>query len=127
MVIEQPAMKTNSCCSGARVAAYSAAILGMFLIVAGLVSVMKRYLQPAPASQARIAERHKAAEEVKVAGQQLQDFGVIDKAKGKYQLRIDQAVDMVQQKWKNPAAGRADLIARVEKFNAPPPPPPSFE
>lgn len=93
----------------------------------GLVSVVKKHLNPQPANQARIDERRKVAADVRAAAAQLTQFAAIDKAKGQYQLRIDQAMEMVVRDWKEPASGRAQLISRLEKFNAPPPPPPSFE
>lgn len=120
-------MKTSSCCTLAGFAAYTVAIAGTFLLMAGLVSVVKRHLNPQPPTQARIDERRKAASEVRATAAQLGQYAAIDKAKGQYQLRIDQAMEMVVRDWKEAASGRAQLISRLEKFNAPPPPPPSFE
>jgi hypothetical protein len=120
-------MKTSSCCTFAGIATYTVAIVGAFLLMGGLVSVMKKHLDPRPANQVRIEERRKAAAEVQAAAAQLSHYAAIDKTKGQYQLRIDQAMEMVVRQWKEPANGRAELMSRLEKFNAPPPPPPSFE
>jgi len=39
-------------------------------------------------------------------------------------LKIEDAMALTESKWKDPAAARTDLLARVEKANPPPPPPP---
>ena len=103
---------------------YFVGILGTFLIMAALVGLMRRYIQPAPMNVKRIEERRKAAADANLANQQLEIYAVIDPNKGLYQLRIDQAMDMVVKGAQNPAVARTNLLSRVEKFNPPPPPPP---
>jgi hypothetical protein len=101
-----------------------AGILGSFLIIAGLVWVMQRYTRPAPVDQARIDERKKArAETEQAAADALSTYGWVDEGKGIVRLKIDQAMELVLQEYKNPAAFRTNLMARVEKANAVPPPP----
>jgi len=38
-------------------------------------------------------------------------------------LKIDDAMQLMEEIWKNPAAGRSNLLERVEKAYPPPPPP----
>jgi hypothetical protein len=108
---------------------YVAGVVGTFLIMAALVGLMRRYIRPTPVNEARIAERRKAAADASLAGHQLESYTVIDAAKGLYQLRISQAMEMIIHGSKDPALARSNLLARVEKFNPPPPkplePPPS--
>ena len=112
--------------NGARLA-YVIAILGAFLIVAALVWAMRKYAQPEPLGQARAAERAKALAEMRAADKEaLENSAWIDQGKGLVRLRIEDAMKLVEREWKNPAAARSNLIARVEKANpAPAPPPPN--
>ncbi|MSU19834.1 MAG: hypothetical protein EXS30_00390 [Pedosphaera sp.] len=100
---------------------YFIAMLGAFLIVAGLVQLMKHYTAPTGLNTVRIAERRKALAETATASQQLNGYSVIDPNKGLYQLRIDQAMETIVRESKNPAASRSNMVARVEKAFAPPP------
>lgn len=106
--------------------AYALAIAGTFLIVAMLVLTMKRYAQPAPVDEKRIAERSKALADLRqVEAEALNSAGWIDQAKGVVRLPITNAMEMVLQMWQNPPAARSNLIARVEKATFVPPPPPA--
>ncbi len=100
---------------------YFVAIVGAFLIVAGLVQLMKRYTSAPGLNTTRIAERRKALAETAAASQQLSGYSVIDPNKGLYQLRIDHAMETIVRESKNPANLRSNLVARVEKAFAPPP------
>lgn len=101
-----------------------AGILGSFLIVAGLVWAMQRYTKPAPVNQARIEERKKARADIEqAAADALHQYGWVDEGKGLVRLKIDHAMDLVVQEYKNPVAFRTNLIGRVEKASAAPPPP----
>jgi hypothetical protein len=54
----------------------------------------------------------------------LNNTGWIDPSKGLVRLRIDDAMNLMAATWgTNAAAGRSNLLARVEKANPPPPPP----
>jgi hypothetical protein len=112
-------MKTSL--SRTTILVYFVGVLGTFLIMAVMIALVKNYVQPAPVNKARIDERRKASADAAVAAQQLQTYAVIDAAKGRYQIRIDQAIEMVLKGSQNPAAFRSDLLAREAKFNAPPP------
>src|SRR5438270_11800842 len=101
-------------------------IAGSFLIVAALGWAIYRYTQPAPLGEDRAAVRAKALVELRAAEEEaLNHVAWIDKDKGLVRLRIEDAKNLVLREWQNPAAARANLIARVEKatYVAPPPPP----
>ena len=105
--------------------AYALAIVGTFLIVAALVSVMRRHSQPPPIDAKRIAERAKALAELRQAeAVALSTAEWIDQAKGIVRLPITHAMEMVLKELQNPAAAKSKLVARVEKATFVPPPPP---
>ncbi|HEX4646950.1 MAG TPA: hypothetical protein VH598_15210 [Verrucomicrobiae bacterium] len=102
---------------------YSAAILGAFLIVAGLVWAMVHYTAPAPLGTDRAVERKKFLAEIRAAdAEALNNYGWLDKNKGIVRLPIEQAMKLVESQWQNPPAARSNLISRVEKATAVPPP-----
>lgn len=121
----------------ARIAAYCVGILGSFLIMAGIVWLMRQYTQPPPVDGKRVEERRKAAVEALLAAKDLETYGYIDATKGQVRLpvvetdgqklKLGRAAQLTLQEWKNPAAGRSNLIARWSRFNPPPPPPQKFE
>ena len=114
----------NDSCCGTR-AAYAAAILGAFLIVALLVRLTRDYTQAPPLNANRAEERAKALAEVRNAEEDaLHNAAWLDQGKGVVRLRIDDALQLAERQWQNPAAARSNLIARVDKANPPPPPPP---
>jgi hypothetical protein len=51
----------------------------------------------------------------------LDSAGWIDRGRGVVRLPIDTAIQMTAQAWQNPAAARADLIARARAAAAPAP------
>jgi uncharacterized protein YdaU (DUF1376 family) len=103
--------------------AYGLAVVGAFLIVALLVLTMRRYAQPEPLDAARAAERAKALAELRGAEvQALHSVAWVDQGKGVVRLRIEDAMEIVQNSWaKDPAAGRSNLLARTAKAFAVPP------
>jgi hypothetical protein len=106
--------------------AYLIAILGAFLIVAGLVWAMGRYAQPSPLGEARKVERAKNLAELRATeAEALHNVGWVDPTKGIVRLRIEDAMVMVERSWQNPPAARSNLIDRVEKATFVPPPKPS--
>lgn len=119
--------ETENCSNCGTKTAYTVAILGAFLIVAGLVWAMRHYTQVPPLNANRAAERAKAFAEMRAAeSDAINNVGWIDQSKGVVRLRVEDAVKMVEQTWgKDPAAARKDLIARVEKATAVPPPAPA--
>ena len=107
--------------------AYLIGILGSLLIVGLLSWAIYSYTQPPPLGEPRAAVRSKALAEIRASEKDaLENIGWADPAKGLVRLRIEDAMKLVEREWKNPAAARSNLIARVEKANpAPAPPPPS--
>ena len=97
-----------------------------FLIVcflfAVIVAVVKHYA-PAPAIDAdRAAVRVKALAEIRAAeAQDLNHPGWIDENRGLVRLPIGVAMQIAEREWKNPAAARSNLMARIEKAAAPAP------
>lgn len=107
--------------------AYGGAILGAFLIVTVLVWAMRQYTRPEPLNANRAAERARALAELRAAeAETLHTTAWIDPVKGIVRLRIEDALQLAEREWQNPAAARSNLIARLEKaMPAPPPPPPA--
>ncbi len=103
--------------------AWVLAIMGSFLILAGMAWAIHHYTQPAPLGQARAAERAKALAELRAAeADALEHPGWVDPAKGIVRLPIQDAMQIVEREWgQNPAAARSNLISRVEKATAAPP------
>jgi hypothetical protein len=102
------------------------AVLGTFLIVAGLVAVMYRYTRPAPLGQERAAERKKALTELKSADTEaLEKYGWANQAKGIVRLPISNAMELIVKEYANPAVAKSNLVAAMEKATALPPPPPN--
>jgi hypothetical protein len=100
-------------------------ILGSFLIVLVLVGAMKYYTRPAPLNQARALERKRALVQLQAENEKaLNSYEVIDVAKGIVRLKIDRAMELTLDEYKNPAAARTGLVARAEKAAAPGPKPP---
>jgi hypothetical protein len=107
--------------------AYAVAVLGAILIVVFLDRELKKYTAAPAVNAGRAQERAKALSEIRnTEADALNNSGWIDPTKGLVRLKIDDAMELTEKKWKkDAAAARADLIARVEKANpAPPPPPP---
>jgi hypothetical protein len=94
-------------------------VLGSFLIVAALVWAMNYYTRPAPLNQARVEERKKALMEIRAENERgLNTYEVTDAGKGIVRLKIDRAIELTLEDYKNPAAARTNLIARAEKAAA---------
>jgi hypothetical protein len=101
------------------------AVAGTFLIVWGLVALMKKYTQPPPLGQARIQERKKFLAEIQAANAEgLNNYAWQDQAKGLVRLKIEQAMQLTIKEYQNPAAARSNLTARADKAFAAPPPAP---
>ena len=105
------------------VCAYLVAIVGAFLIVAGLVWAMRHYTRPAELGIERAAVRAKALADMRAEeAQAVITPAWIDQPKGVARMPVTEAMKWVEQQWgKDPAAARSNLIARVEKATALPP------
>jgi hypothetical protein len=101
-----------------------------FLIACLLFSatvVMVKWSVPVPAIDAdRAAVRAKALAEIRAAGSQaLNHPGWIDENRGLMRLPIEVAMQITEREWRDPAAARSNLMARVEKATASSPPAPA--
>jgi hypothetical protein len=104
-----------------------AAIIGAFLIVAGLVWVMRYYTRPIPLGADRAAVRIKALRELRANNEEvLNSYGWQDQNKGVVRMPIKDAMALSLKLWQDPVSARSNLVARVEKATAVPPPQ-SFE
>jgi hypothetical protein len=102
--------------------AYFFGTLGVCLVIGLLAWLMYSYTHPIELPHLKTAERLKNLKELNDANSQaLNNYDVIDAAKGVYRLPIARAMELSLQQWKNPAAARSNLIARVEKATAPAP------
>lgn len=102
-------------------------ILAALLLVAVLVWTMKHYTTPPSLLAEQAAERYQNLAELRGAEKEAtESYGWIDEGKGIVRLRIDRAMELTIEKWRNPQAARKDLIARVEEATALPPPPPEM-
>ena len=105
-------------------AVYFVVVLGALLIVGALAWFLYSRTRPSTLNLARIEERIKFLHEVNAAGAEaLNNFGWQDQSKGLVRLPITNAMELIVREWKNPAAGRSNLLERLEKANPPPPPP----
>ena len=117
--------ENKTCCGCGAKCAYAVAILGAIFIVVFLNRQLKHHLQAPAIEVNRAEERAKALAEIRNTEKDaLDNSGWIDQSKGIVRLKIDDAMALTESKWKDPAAARSDLLARVEKANPPPPPPP---
>ena len=117
--------ESNNCCVSKTKLAYGFAIIGAFLIVGALVLAMRKYTQTEPLNANRAAERAKALGELRATETDaINTVAWLDQPKGLVRLRIEDAMKLVERNWQNPAAGRSNLIERVEKATYVPPPPP---
>jgi len=94
--------------------------VGACLLFVALVVVVKLAV-PVPAINAdRAAVRSKALAEIRAAEMTaLETAGWADKDRGIVRLPIETALQVYEQAAQNPAAARADLIARAAKAAAP--------
>src|SRR6185437_6562541 len=116
--------ENKSCCSCTAKVAYAIAVIGAILIVVFLDRQLKKYTAAPAVDAGRAEERAKDLAEIHNAeAEALNNTGWIDQSKGVVRLKIDDAMQLMEEIWKNPAAGRSNLLERVEKAYPPPPPP----
>jgi hypothetical protein len=122
-------VKLWNCCGGldqAKTAAWFVGIAGTFLLVGGLAWWVFQRTQPPGVDTARATLRYNNLAEIRAAEHAaLTTAAVIDRDKGIYRVPITNAVELLLRLWKDPAAGRADLLERVAKATAKPPEKPS--
>jgi len=104
-----------------KVAVNAAAFIGMFFILAGLIWIMYHYTQPGPVDEARWAERKKNLAELNAQNvERLENYAWIDAKRGVVSLAVARAMELTIREWQDPAEGRAQLLARLEKYLPPP-------
>ncbi len=95
-------------------------IVGVMLILVGLIWVMYHFTQPEAVDQSRWAERKRNLSEINAqAKEQLENYAWMDRDRGVVRLPIARAVQLTVREWQDPAAGRSNLLALLEKA-APP-------
>jgi hypothetical protein len=103
---------------------YFLAALGSLLIVAGLAWLLYYRTRPETLNQARIQERIKNLHDITTtSAEALNNYGWQDQSKGLVRIPITNAMEWTVRLWKDPAAARSNLLARVDKANPAPPPP----
>jgi hypothetical protein len=109
--------KTHTGASGAAIAFIVASVIFAVLVVA------VKLLVNVPAIDAdSAAVRTKALAEIRATeSKSLNNAGWVDESRGIVRIPIATAIQIAAQEWQNPAAARADLIAREEKASAPAP------
>ena len=112
---------------GPRTVAYAVGILGSFLIVAVLVSLMIRYTAPPPPTEDRNALRRKNLAEMKAAEAEYFKAGYVwqDKAKGFVRVPVERAMALIVQEYQDPAQYRKAMMEKLEKALVKPPEAPS--
>ena len=92
------------------------------VIVAALILAMKHAQHPPVIDADRAATFSKALADLRAAeSNALNNPGWIDRDRGLVRLPISVAMQITENEWQNPAAGRSNLIERVEKAAAPAP------
>ena len=109
--------KTHTSASGAAIAFIAGSVVFAVFVVA------VKFLVNVPAIDAdSAAVRTKALAEIRATeAKSLNSAGWADESRGIVRLPIETAIQIATQEWQNPAAARADLIAREEKASAPAP------
>ena len=109
--------KTHTSASGAAIAFIVGSVIFAVLVVA------VKFLVNVPAIDADSAAfRTKPLFEIRTNEMaSLNKVGWADQPRSIVRLPIETAIQLAAQEWQNPAAARADLIAREEKASAPAP------
>jgi hypothetical protein len=96
-------------------------LIACFLFAAVVVKV--KWSVPITAIDAdRAAVRAKALADIRAAeAQALNQPGWIDENRGLVRLPISVAMQIAEREWRDPAAARSNLTARIEKATAPAP------
>jgi hypothetical protein len=107
-----------------KVAANAAAFAGVFVVVAGLIGIMYHYTRPGPVDQARWVERTANLAELNAHNKDLlENYGWVNPSRGVVRLPVDRALELTVKEWQDPAAGRSNLLARMERALPPTPAP----
>lgn len=110
----------------AKAGAWFVGAAGTLLLVGGLAWWVFQRTRPPGVDTARATLRYSNLAEIRAAAHTaLTTAEPIDKAKGIYRIPITNAMELLLRLWQDPAAGRADLLSRVDKATAKPPETPS--
>jgi len=96
--------------------------LGSFLVIGGLAWLVVVYNRPAAPGEDRVALRYKNLRELHAAeAVAAVQYTWIDQPKGLVKLPVQRALELSAKEMQDPAAARAELIARMQKATAKPP------
>jgi hypothetical protein len=96
------------------------AAAGTLLVMVWLVWLMRAYTQPPSLAEARAAERMKIKAEFDAANAPLLNgYDWADQQKGFVRVPVERAKELISQEWRDPAAGRSNLLQRAAKEFAP--------
>jgi hypothetical protein len=115
-------MNSENCFQKPRACPYVVAIVGTFLLVGGLTWLLRYYTRTPSPFAARSAERMQILQEFTTANSTLLNkYDWQDQPKGFIRIPIERAKEIILDEWRDPAAGRSNLMARAAKEFAPPP------
>ncbi|MDB6053793.1 MAG: hypothetical protein JWN25_1316 [Verrucomicrobiales bacterium] len=119
-------MNNESCCSkSSRCFIYAIAIIGSLLVMFQMARLMRHYTTGTAIGTDRAQERMKNITELRSQNAEVLDgYAYSYAANGIIRIPVSKAVELTLQEYKDPAAGRSNLISRATKAFAPPP---SFE
>ena len=110
----------------ARLAAWCLGITGTFLVMGWLAWMVAARTRPAGIDEARAELRRTNLVALRAENQAaLTSYGWIDPAKGIVRLPVQRAMELSLQLWQDPAAGRSNLLGRLDKATAKGPEKPS--
>jgi len=110
------------CECGVRFWSFTIAGVGAFLIVAALVMAMVDYTKTPSPAEDRAKLRHDNLSQVRAANAEIMDnanYAWQDQSRGVVRMPMPVATEMFLRLWRDKAAARSNLIARVEKATAP--------
>jgi hypothetical protein len=108
--------------AGATLAAWVVGGAGTLLIVGWLAWMVAVRTQAPGLDQARIELRRKNLAELRAENHAaLTTYGWVDPVKGLVRLPVTRAMELTLELWKDPAAGRSNLLTRLDKATAKPP------
>lgn len=100
------------------------AAAGMTCAAYCLICLLKfNATMPSPTASQDLQRLKAKADIQEVSAVKLQTYGLQNPEKGIIYIPIDRAMDLTVAEWKNPAAGRSNLMARAAIALEVPPPP----
>src|SRR5689334_5595785 len=97
--------ENKSCCGCTAKVAWAIAVVGAILIVVFLDRQLKAYTEGPPVDAGRAEERAKNLAEIRSAEAEAWDHaGWVDQSKGIVRFELDDAMQLMEPNWENPAA-----------------------